>query len=73
MQKTTPKKSQYSKNESILKMTKNGHQAKAIDLANSSLWVKKEKCLKHAKKVSANTLELFYARNGSKKQLIFEK
>ena len=28
------------KNESILKIAKNGHQAKAIDLAKSSLWVK---------------------------------
>ena len=29
----------YSKNESILKIAKNGHQAKAIDFAKSSLWV----------------------------------
>ena len=27
----------------FLKMAKNGHQAKAIDLAKSSLWVKKFK------------------------------
>ena len=40
MQDTAPKKSDYWKNESILKMAKNGHQAKAIDFAKSSLWVK---------------------------------
>ena len=40
MQKTAPKSSYYSKNESILKIAKNGHQAKAIDFAKSSLWVK---------------------------------
>ena len=39
MQETAPKNSQYSKNEKILKMAKNGHQAKAIDYAKSSLWV----------------------------------
>ena len=36
MQKTARKNSQYSKNESILKIGKNGHQAKAIDFAKSS-------------------------------------
>jgi len=40
MQKTARKNSQYSKNESILKIAKNGHQAKAIAFAKSSLWVK---------------------------------
>ena len=40
MQKKAPKNSDYWKNESILKMAKNGHQAKAIDFAKSSLWVK---------------------------------
>ena len=30
-------------------------------------------CLKHAKNVSTNTFQLFYAKRGSKKQLIFEK
>ena len=37
-----------SKNESILKMAKNGHNANAIAYANYSLWVKKQNCLKHA-------------------------
>ena len=40
MQKTAPKNSYYSKDESILKIAKNGPQAKAIDFAKSSLWVK---------------------------------
>ena len=30
MQKTAPKKSNYPKNESTLKMAKNGHNVKAI-------------------------------------------
>ena len=54
-------------------MVKNGHNAKAIAHAKYSLLVKKEICLKHAKNVSTNTFKLFYAKNGSKKQLIFEK
>ena len=33
----------------------------------------KLKCQKHAKKDSTSTLQLYYAKNGSKKQLIFEK
>ena len=73
MQKTAPKNSQYWKNESILKMAKNGHNAKAIAHAKYSVWVKKLNCLKHAKNLSTNTLEIFYAKNGSKKQLMFEK
>ena len=54
-------------------MGKNGHNANAIDHAKYSLWVKKQNCLKHAKNVSTNTFKLFYAKNGSKKQLISEK
>ena len=54
-------------------MAKNGHNAKAITHAKYSVWVKKLNCLKHAKNVSTNTLELFYAKNGSKKQLLLEK
>ena len=40
MQKTARKSSLYSKNERILKIAKNGHQAKAKAFAKSSLWVK---------------------------------
>ena len=42
MQKTAPKNSYYSKNESILKIAEKGHQAKARDFPKSSLWVKKK-------------------------------
>ena len=41
MQKTAPKNSLYSKNESIFKMAKNGHNAKAMAHAKYSVWVKK--------------------------------
>ena len=54
-------------------MAKNGHNAKAIAHAYYSVWVKKWNCLKHAKNVSTNTFKLFYAKNTSRKQLIFEK
>ena len=37
MQKTTRQNDYYSKNESILKIAKNGHQAKAKNFAKSSL------------------------------------
>jgi len=40
MQKTARKNSSYFKNESILKIAQNGHQAKAIVFAKSSLWLK---------------------------------
>ena len=54
-------------------MDKNGHNAKAIAHAKYSVWVKKQNYVKHAKNVSTNTLDLFYAKNGSKIQVIFEK
>ena len=53
-------------------MTKNGYNARAIAPAKYSVWIKKN-ILKHAKNVSRNTLKLFYAKNGSKKRLIFDK
>ena len=37
VQKTAPKNTKYSRNETILKI---GHHAKAIPYAKSSLWVK---------------------------------
>ena len=37
LQKTAPKNTKYSRNESILKI---GHHAKAIAFAKSSLWLK---------------------------------
>ena len=73
MQKTARKSSLYSKNERILKTAKNGHQAKAIAFAKSSLWVKNYKCKKHAKNVSTTHCSCSVRKIGSKKQLIFEK
>ena len=54
-------------------MAKNGHNGKAIAHVKWAVWVKDQIWEKHAKNVSTNTLKLFYAKNGSKKQLIFEK
>ena len=54
-------------------MAKNGHNAKAIAHAKYSVSVKKSNCLKHAKNVTTSTLQLFYAKKGWEKQLIFEK
>ena len=71
--KTAQTDSQYSKNGRTFKIGKNGHNAKAIAHAKWSVWVNNYNCLKDAKNVSTNTLKLFYARNGSTKQLIFEK
>ena len=40
MQKTVSKNSKKSKNETILKIGKNGHNAKAIAFAKWSVWLK---------------------------------
>ena len=54
-------------------MAKIGRDTKAITHAKYLLRVEKLNCLKHAKNVSTNTLELFYAKKGLKKnQVIFE-
>ena len=42
-------------------------------LQNGQFGSKIKKCQKHAIKYSTSTLDMFYAKNGSKKQLIFEK
>ena len=76
MQKTAPKNTKYSRNEIILKI---GHLAKAIAHtkaiahARCSVWVKNYKCQKHAKNHSTRTLQLFCAKNRSKKHQIFQK
>ena len=70
VQKTAPKNTKYSRNETILKI---GHHAKAIAHAKSSLWVKNSNSKKHVKILSTNDLELFCAKNRSKKHEIFEK
>ena len=70
VQKTAPKTTQYSRNESILKI---GHHAKAIAHAKSSLWLKNCNSKNHVKIHSTNHLELFCAKNRFKKHWIFEK
>ena len=55
-------------------MAKNGLSAKDRAHAKWAVWVKKLNMPKSMRKtVSTCTLQLFYAKNGSKKQLIFEK
>ena len=54
-------------------MAKNGHQAMAIAFAKSLFWLKNSKCKKACYKCFYNTLDLCYAKDGSKKQPIFEK
>ena len=50
MQKTATKKSNYPKNESLLKRAKNGHNAKVIAHAKYSVSVKKIKLPKTCEK-----------------------
>ena len=69
-QKTAPKNTKYSRNESILKID---HHVKAIAHAKSSLWVKNLNSKKHVKIYSTNHLQFFSARNRSKKHKILEK
>ena len=70
VQETAPKSTKYSRNETILKV---GHHAKAIAHAKSSLWVKNYNSEKHVKMHSLIHLELFCAKNRSKKHQIFGK
>ena len=70
VQKPASKITNYSRNETILKI---GHYGKAIAFAKSSLWVKNSNSKKHVKIHSTNHLQLFCAKNRSKKHQIFEK
>ena len=70
VQKTALKNTKYSTNETILKI---GHYAKAIAHAKSSLRVENLNSKKHVKIHSTNHLELFCAKNRSKKHQIFKK
>ena len=70
MQKTAPKNTNYSRNQSILKI---GHRAKAIAHTKSSLWVKNQNSKKKLHIHSTNNLELFCAKNRSEQHQIFEK
>ena len=71
--KRLQKTANIRKMRGFLIKAKNGHNAKAIAHAKYSVWVKKKNSFKHTKHVSTNTLELFYAKNGSTKQLILVK
>ena len=70
VQNTAPKNTKYLRNESILKI---GHHAKVTAQGKSSLWVKNSNSQKHVKIHSTNHLELFCAKNRSKKHELFEK
>ena len=64
MQKTAPKNTKYSRNETILKIA---HHAKAIAHAKSSLWVKELNSKKHVKIHYTSHLQCFCAKKSSKK------
>ena len=70
VQKTALKNTKYSRNETILKI---GHLAKALAFAKWSVRVKKLKLAKTCKNDSTTSLGMFCAKNGWKKQLLFEK
>ena len=57
IQKLAPKNSYHSKNETVLKIAKNGHNAKAIAHAKYSVWVKNLKYPKGAKNDCTTTVE----------------
>ena len=64
MQKTAPKNTKYSRNETIFKIA---HHVKAIAHAKSPLQVKELNSKKHVKIHSTNHLQLLCAKNRSKK------
>ena len=70
VQKTAPKNTTYSRNETILKI---GYHAKAIAHAKLLLWLQIYNSKKYVKVHSTNHLQLFCAKNRSKKHQIFEK
>ena len=70
LQKNAPKNTKHSKNETILKI---GHHAKGIEHAKSSLLVKNQNSKKDLKIHFPNYLQLFCAKNRSKKHSILEK
>ena len=75
VQKTAPKNTKYSTNESILKI---GHHAKAIAHAKSWLWLKNYMSKSSlAKNMSKSSLQIIYScsvqKTAQKKHQIFEK
>ena len=65
VQKTARKNSEYSRNDSFLKI---GHHAKAIVHAKSSLWVKNYNSKKHINIHSTNIIEMFCAKKPLEKR-----
>ena len=68
VQKTAGRNSQYSRNETTLKID---HFGKAIAHAKSAVWVKKFFLQKDAENESTRTIKLFCGKNRWKKQPIF--
>ena len=64
LQKTAPKNTQYSRNDSISKI---GHHGKAIAHAKSSIWLKNYNSKTHVKIHSTNHSQLFSAKYRSQK------
>ena len=67
------KKTLCLKHDKCLKSGKIGHFAKAIVRQNCHFGAKIQKAKKHATDDSRIRIDLFYAKNGSKKHLILEK
>ena len=62
----------YSKNDKFSKIARIGQYEKAMAFAKWSLWVKNLNSRKDTKNDSTTTLQLFCAKNGSKKHRIFK-
>ena len=76
VEKTDRNNTKYSRNNLTLNinlLAKAIAHAKAIPFPKWSVWVKNEKCQKHAKTHSTRVLKLFCAKNRSKKHQLFEK
>ena len=54
-------------------MGKNGHYGRAVAFGKWLVWVKNKNRQKYVKNDSSNITQLLYAKNSSKKHLIFEK
>ena len=59
VQKTAPKNTKYSRNETSLKI---GQHKSAIAFGKSSLWVKNQNSKKHVKILCTNPFELLFAK-----------
>ena len=76
MEKAAAKNTEYSRNETILKifhLAKAIAHAKAIAFAKWSVWVKNKNGQKHAQNGCTRGLELFCAKSRCEKHQIFEK